>query len=737
MKYALILIVITFQLASGFQSAMFRCEATQGKQWFGRTEITSEKFTITVMPSYIDVTLDWELDCNGLYAADSFKNALEIVGNIDLVQDAAVTGLLLWNGDEILKAKLKPLPLAREQYENVVDRNVSLPPIPRDPVIFEYGWGKDNYDIRIFPVSLGKSRRLRIRYVVPAINAEGSADIPFPSPFHTSSGSSNVTYTIVPGQDVSDFKFLDWQFNELSAKAELSLSSDVELLRLVKLIRPVVKKADTASVIYTASINTPSVSGTLVHFTGQTAEAILKKTAIREDIVFLWRWSHPEFFEHYKKQIVIQAGLLRKFFTNIANTGRQAGLIIDAEGKEKRVFPIGKTGSTTVNDILACLDSLSTLSYDEGSTPFDPRFTQKQQDSIISLSISEFVSSLRLAESLFEKNNNILKKIVFVTAGRSWVTNTIKGTFDLQWETSASLTLFSEIASCNELQLAAIPQDAGMFYWPGIDQSTINLNRVSVVAELRLGDNSYEISVPFSQKTDVFKRGFRSAHHDEMLFTNGIVSSEIVWKVLRNHMVITTMKEDAVLISERDPLSFGASLAASGRLKAVNTTLPTPLATAFGFVDQRYALLALEDDMMSSEDQERFRRTGVPPLNSTDIVNVPVDSIPPRNGSFGPMQVQVILDNFKKPQRKRAGPSVTFHQSLLTVKFNPDAAVTSSEALVEIYSLTGKLLYVIKNAKAINGVVCCRLPAAISSSQKVVIVKIRCGNVIFSGSVFM
>jgi hypothetical protein len=202
-------------------------------------------------------------------------------------------------------------------------------------------------------------------------------------------------------------------------------------------------------------------------------------------------------------------------------------------------------------------------------------------------------------------------------------------------------------------------------------------------------------------------------------------------------MVITTMKEDAVLISEQDPLSFGASLAGSGRLKAVNTSLPTPLATAFGFVDQRYALLALEDDMMSFEDQERFRRTGVPPLTSADIVNIPVDSIPPRNSSFGPIQVQVNPDKFQKPQRKRVEPSVTFHQSLLSIKFNPDAAVTSSEALIEIYSLTGKLLYVIKNAKVINGVVSCRLPAALSSSQKVVIVKIRCGRVSFSRSVSM
>lgn len=43
---------------------------------------------------------------------------------------------------------------------------------------------------------------------------------------------------------------------------------------------------------------------------------------------------------------------------------------------------------------------------------------------------------------------------------------------------------------------------------------------------------------------------------------------------------------------------------------------------------QRYALLALESDIMSAEDQIVYRDQGVPPLGSADILNLPVDSIP-------------------------------------------------------------------------------------------------------------
>ncbi|HEX2956957.1 MAG TPA: hypothetical protein VHO70_08990 [Chitinispirillaceae bacterium] len=729
MKHITLLILVTFQVsfAMGFQRGIFRCQATQGKQWWGESSIVSEHFTIKVMPSYIDVTLDWELDCKGTTVPDSFKDVIEIVGNINLAQDAAVTGLLLWNGDEILKAKLKPLPLARKQYETVVDRNVVVPPRPKDPLILEYGWGKDNYDIKIFPVSLGKTRRLRLRYVVPAINTKGCADIPFPSPFN----ASVATYTIALGPGVSNFKLLNTRFDVLSEKAELTATSDGELLKQARLIRPVIENPDSASVIYTAPINTPSLSGTLIHFTGQTAEAILKKTSIREDIVFLWRWSHPDYFEHYKKQIVIQAGLLRKFFTNIANTGRQAGLVVDIEGKDTKVFPIDKSGSTTVKEIIAFLDSLCTIKYTESNIVYNPNFTLKQQDSIVSLSISEFISSLRLAESLFEQKKTIMRKVVFLTAGPCWVYQ-LKAHLDLEWTTTATLTCFTGIESCDELKSVVIPPEARGFYWPGINMSTINFNQTMIEVVLKLGEIRHSIFVPFTQNSSFYSWDYCSPYHDVLLFANGNVSPEIVWNVYHNGGNIATLTEKAVLISEMDPSQFGASLAGTGRLKAFNTSLPSSLAPAFGFVDQRYALLALEEDVMSPEDQAQYRNQGVPPLTNADILNLPVDSVPPKEGNFGQIQVPVNPKYALKPPHVREQPSVTYCKSVLTIQFNSEASKASSEAVIEIYSLSGALLYTVKNVKVMDGVTNCRLPALNGSSQKMVVVKVRCGKVTFS-----
>ena len=64
--------------------------------------------------------------------------------------------MLLWNGSQILKAKLKDRQLAREQYEDVVDRQKIVP--PRDPALITYEGG-GVYGIQIYPARLNESRK--------------------------------------------------------------------------------------------------------------------------------------------------------------------------------------------------------------------------------------------------------------------------------------------------------------------------------------------------------------------------------------------------------------------------------------------------------------------------------------------------------------------------------------------------------------------------------------------------
>jgi hypothetical protein len=177
------------------QHAVWRSQATQGPEWTGTVDLVKEDFLITVHPDYLDVQLDWEFGVGG-NPPQAYGDALEIVGNVTLQSHSTVVGMLVWYKDKVLKAKLKTKDFARKQYEEVVDRNAVTPPKPRDPVLLEYGVRPDNYDISIFPVAWGGTRRIRLHYLVPSnVGIAG-----YPQPF-----SSKASVTIRPAPGVDEF----------------------------------------------------------------------------------------------------------------------------------------------------------------------------------------------------------------------------------------------------------------------------------------------------------------------------------------------------------------------------------------------------------------------------------------------------------------------------------------------------------------------------------------------------
>jgi hypothetical protein len=202
----------------GLQHGTFRSQSTQGPTWTGTATIIKENMNVTVHRNYLDVELEWTFEADGVAPAQ-YTDALEIVGNLNLEKGAVVAGLLVWYKDKLLKGKLKKKKLARDAYEKVVDRNSTVPPRPRDPVILE-SLGSDNYDISIFPVAYQGTRRLRIRYLVPTDLQNGEYRAGFPHAF-TAAG----TVTVKKSGEVSGFSIVRG-YNE-AARAEYSDSIEL------------------------------------------------------------------------------------------------------------------------------------------------------------------------------------------------------------------------------------------------------------------------------------------------------------------------------------------------------------------------------------------------------------------------------------------------------------------------------------------------------------------------------
>jgi hypothetical protein len=171
------------------QSATFLNKATQGFAWEAMAQVIYEKIAITVQADHLDVEHELEVAAKPNWSTPGFPISLEITGQLTLEQGAVVTGFLLWNGDKILKGKLRTKAVARQKYEEVVDRNVTIPPVPRDPALLEKV-GANRYDLSIFPVVLNQSRKLRLRYLIPTGFQEGAHRCRFP---HAFSSISSVT----------------------------------------------------------------------------------------------------------------------------------------------------------------------------------------------------------------------------------------------------------------------------------------------------------------------------------------------------------------------------------------------------------------------------------------------------------------------------------------------------------------------------------------------------------------
>jgi hypothetical protein len=141
-----------------------RWQTTRNGFSSGGCQIQSNKIRVNVHPFFVDVEEEAEISPVGdVWSGDA--KTLEIVNEFDLSHATAIQSMLLWNGERILKAKLKMKSDASGQYEDVVDRQKVIV-APRDPAIIEYV-NEDLYRCRIYPVEINSSRKIRIRYVVP------------------------------------------------------------------------------------------------------------------------------------------------------------------------------------------------------------------------------------------------------------------------------------------------------------------------------------------------------------------------------------------------------------------------------------------------------------------------------------------------------------------------------------------------------------------------------------------
>jgi hypothetical protein len=733
MRYCLILVLasVVQVCAIGQQHGTFACRATQGHLWQGTSSIVSEQFRITVMPAYLDVELNWELNAGGYPKPDSFTNALEIVGNLNLAQDASVIGMLLWNGDTLLQAKLKPVNVAHQQYEAVVDRNAQVPPRPRDPVIFEYGWGKDNYDISVFPVSWGSTRKMRLRYLIPAINMNGIAKIPYPHSF----AYQNSKITVLRGPGVGSFAIEgNGTTNALVTQDSISFTSYDAVYQNVQMIRPILTETSGRSTIYTAAFETPNFRGSMAQVIGLPATEILNKAGAKEDFVIVWRWNHPEVMDTYRWQLAKQAAVMKAFCAALDQSRKRAALIVDIQGRERILFDLSTKGSSTFTRMAQFLDSLAAMVAPQPTGNYPPSFTPQQKDSIATESVRQFTVSLAIAMSLFDTQAGHLRYVVIATAGPHWVTDTRQPIVTTTDDGTMVMPLCNVVAAQNltGVDVSSLRD----LYWPGMNLPAIaNVSPAqtfNVTALITDGTGSVSRTYSAQQgaasdygSASYYYVGYTSPHLDLKLYSSTMLRPVVHWTVDLQGKTVATYEESPTFVPLFDGLQFARVLAGSGQLQALDGTLPTPLSETFGFVDQQHALLALEQDVMSPSDQQLYRISGVPPLSPDDITTIPKDVVDESQSNPGSTAVQ--------PRADKHVPAVNDVTVALTgsnlVLHLPDyLRAGCREVRIQVYTASGRLVATLVIPIGSSSTVQAALPAAFARSGQALILHIQVGG---------
>lgn len=161
MKLKCALIITGLFFMNSYSTIMW--QTTRSGSSSGTCQIQSNKLRVIVHPLFAEVEEDVEITPTGnVWSGDA--KTLEIVDEFVLPSSMAIQSMLLWNGDKILKAKLKMKDDAAKQYEDVVDREKIV--APRDPALIEQ-IGDGRYRCRIYPVAIDGFRKLRVKYIVP------------------------------------------------------------------------------------------------------------------------------------------------------------------------------------------------------------------------------------------------------------------------------------------------------------------------------------------------------------------------------------------------------------------------------------------------------------------------------------------------------------------------------------------------------------------------------------------
>ncbi len=206
------------------------------QSWGGEAQGTIEEAILEIRPAgaYLEMSLEFTLSSSGTYY-NSVRDTVEAVLNFDLPVGAIIHDSWLWVGPDIIQGLLIERTLATNIYEGIVNRR-------KDPSIL-YKNSDTKYELRVFPMAGNETRRVKIKYLLPASYSTTEMSVKLPVGLFKSSKTipdllvlahSNATFqspVLYGGNSVPALNGPDSlnRFATLVPAAALSASADIRL----------------------------------------------------------------------------------------------------------------------------------------------------------------------------------------------------------------------------------------------------------------------------------------------------------------------------------------------------------------------------------------------------------------------------------------------------------------------------------------------------------------------------
>lgn len=638
-----------------------------GISWYGNTKLVRNEVNVTVHNTHLEIEEEAELspivNYTGTTPPVDQQFNLKIAGRFTLPKNAVLTGAIMWDGDNIVKAQLKFGHNADMQFDSITtinsrgdaglkgDETASLQlalerrGTPTDSL--------DHYKIAIGQVRWKANKRIKLHYIVPLRYQKTILQMDIPHIFGNicSEIPNDYTLNLLNTEQIDEVKLF---------RNDKTITHTLPATIIDNFIDPpfTIRKIgiDQQGIITKSTFPTTGeniLNGEFMHLWTQIPDSLFLAAGLKREVVFLWRWENEnslvnwrkdqdKFLTVYGDKAVRQAKDIKYAALRLMYSKAGVGMFHDrTEDGTDTTFRMAYKNSAEAETLIHYLDYLI---EDDGANLYamiagaeitnedtDP-LNDDEVDSISVDGKDDFEIAIDTVLNLFSKDEKLIKHVVVISAGK-------RKTDKKKFYINSLKAGFEEITVSGY----GIDQEFPNGYWPGVD-----LDKIVEDHKLINGENYNGFNLPRSKAAtftltiksedkNVVQNILGDKQEDKTVFYDNVYFSGHAAKVWKDTLLWKAQDEKGNTLASFTQVPIVETVSADTAIAMLwggSSSSPysevygsESIGFALGFVDDYFSLLGHSGDTLSSDKQKAIEDGG-------DIEYIQIDEKHPDNDNI-------------------------------------------------------------------------------------------------------